>query len=408
MTNKSILLSLAVAAWAFSVQAQTVSDFELPLPGTDTSYLETFSTDGEYPFTSGNLKLTGAVQYGGGYRTQFNYSNRTDNITPGWTNMWAAFPAGGYNSATYATAYLDTDLNNFNQTNEYGVQLLGSARGHHIIGAYFTTNTYTNLYVKDNYGQGDFLKLIVRGYLNNASTSSVEVMLANYTASGLELYNDWEWTDLTELGQVDSITFQLSSSDATTPFYFSMDNFTTSDGVCPEVTAFTAAATTGSKTKLTWQSTNVSMISRFEIAVDQSNTDAPASSTIAFPVAASLNEFEALDLTPNTDYVAHIRTICLDGTSNWQKLNFNSGALSIRNITTLDIKVYPNPSNGLVNIQYPAARISSIELISIDGKSLLHNSFTNQIDLSDLAGGNYILKLRDIDGNIAQKIISKY
>lgn len=405
MTKKSILLSFAVAAWSCSVLAQTVSDFELPLPGSDTSYLETFSTDGNYPFTSGNLRLTGNIQFGGTYRSQFNYSNRTDDTTAGWTNMWSAFPASGYNSTNYAIAYLDTDLNNFNQTNEYGVQLLGNARGHYITGAYFTTNTYANLYIKENYRQGDFLKMTIRGYNNSQFTNSVEITLANYTTSGLEIFNDWQWSDLTDLGAVDSITFQMNSSDGSTPFYFAMDNFTTADGVCPEVTAFAASETTGSKAKLTWQSNNSALITRFEVAVDESDTDAPASSTITFPV--TLNEFEALDLTPNTNYVAHIRTICLDGTSNWQKLNFNSGALGIRNIQALDINIYPNPSNGMVYIQYPATKISSIELISIEGKILIQKSFTSQIDLSELGNGNYILKLEDTDGNIAQKVISK-
>ncbi len=406
MTKKSILLFLAVAGWSLSIQAQTVSDFELSLPSSDTSYLETLSADGNYPFTSGNVTLTGSIQYGGTYRTWFNYSNRTDSTTEGWTNMWSAFPATGYNSSNYAIAYLETDYpNNPNQTYEHGAQLLGNARGHHITGAYFTTTTYTNLYIKEYYQQGDHLKLIVKGYNNNQPTGNVEITMAEYTASGLEIINDWTWVELVDLGAVDSITFQMTSTDDYTPFYFAMDNFTTSDGVCPEVTAFTAAETSGNKARLTWQSSNTALVSRYEVAVDQSNTNEPASSTVIYPVA--LTEFDAVDLTPNTDYVAHIRTVCVEGKSAWQKLNFNSGALGIRAIATLDINIYPNPSNGLVHIQYPAAKISSIELLSIDGKSIMQQSFTNQIDLSGLGNGNYILKLRDTDGNIAQKIISK-
>ncbi|OJU75204.1 MAG: hypothetical protein BGO09_07470 [Bacteroidetes bacterium 47-18] len=406
MTKKSILLSLAVAGWSLSLQAQTVSDFELSLPSSDTSYLETLSADGQYPFTSGNVTLTGNIQYGGTYRTWFNYSNRTDSTTESWTNMWSAFPAMGYNSSTYAIAYLEADYpNNPNRTHEHGAQLLGAARGHHIIGAYFTTTTYANLYIKEYYQQGDYLKLTVKGYNNNQPTNTVEITLADYTASGLEILNNWTWVDLMDLGAVDSITFQMTSTDDYTPFYFAMDNFTTSDGVCPAVTAFAASETSGNKAMLTWQGSNTSMISRYEVAVDQSNTNEPASSTVTYPVA--LTEFEAVDLTPNTDYVAHIRTVCVEGASEWQKLNFNSGALGIRAIATLDINIYPNPSGGLVHIQYPASKISSIELLSIDGKSIMQQSFTNQIDLSGLGNGNYILKLRDTDGNVAQKIISK-
>lgn len=406
MTRKSILFSLFTLG-VISAQAQTVADFETALPGTDTSYLETFSADDTYKFISGNIEFTGKIQYGGSYLTGFNYSNRTNDSIGDWTNGWSAITASGHNSTNYGIAYMEVTGSNFNETIQDGGPLLNSAAGHPVIGMYVTNTTYAYKWIVDNYVQGNYFDLIVRGYNANTFTDSVVVRLADFTGSALSIVDDWQWVDLYTLGSIDSITFQLISDESFTPFYFAMDDFTTSDGICPEVTNYAVNDLTGNSAKLTWESNYpLGFVSGFEVAVDETDTDAPASGTTIYPVTNP--EHIASSLTENTDYVAHIRTICMNGTSAWQKLNFNSGALGITGINRFNVTVYPNPANSILNIQYPSDKISTVTVLSVDGKQVLSLGKTNQVDVSELSNGSYILKVTDTDGNIAQTIISKY
>ena len=53
--------------------------------------------------------------------------------------------------------------------------------------------------------------------------------MVNLAAEG-KYINQWTWVDLSELGEIDAITFSMSSSDESngymnTPAYFAMDNF---------------------------------------------------------------------------------------------------------------------------------------------------------------------------------------
>ena len=81
---------------------------------------------------------------------------------------------------------------------------------------------------------GDYLKLIITGK-NDApnSAKSIEVYLADYTSDNeADHYylKDWTWVDLTELGNVNNITFSIDGSKKndwglSTPTYFCMDDF---------------------------------------------------------------------------------------------------------------------------------------------------------------------------------------
>lgn len=78
---------------------------------------------------------------------------------------------------------------------------------------------------------------------------------------------------------------------------------------------------------------------------------------------------------------------------------------------THDLKIYPNPNNGVLNILSENANIESVKLYSLDGKLITSaktkgkTNFT-QIDLIDLASGIYMINVRTDDNNtIIKKII---
>ena len=77
----------------------------------------------------------------------------------------------------------------------------------------------------------------------------------------------------------------------------------------------------------------------------------------------------------------------------------------INEITDDEILVYPNPANDMV---YITTDIPSVSIYSIDGKLLkIKKINNNQINISDLENGVYLMKLESAEGNYYKTIIKK-
>lgn len=70
------------------------------------------------------------------------------------------------------------------------------------------------------------------------------------------------------------------------------------------------------------------------------------------------------------------------------------------NVTNVDrnipeISVFPNPTTGIVNfkLDQPQKRISNVKIYDISGHWILEKDFTDQLDISSLARGNYLIKI---------------
>ena len=83
----------------------------------------------------------------------------------------------------------------------------------------------------------------------------------------------------------------------------------------------------------------------------------------------------------------------------------NNTILSSSNFSqnNLDVKLYPNPVRDILNIEIEND-IQSIEIYNIQGQKVL-SSNQKQINVSDLATGMYMVRIQDIDNNIATKKI---
>ncbi|WP_118950338.1 DUF4465 domain-containing protein [Taibaiella helva] len=387
-------------------KAQTVSDFEaLPLPGPDTSYLESIApVDGIYPFESGNARYYGKLDFGGGYQAQFNYSNRTDTVTPGYSNQWAAITGkGADNSAQYGIAYAETDLTNFSRSVEEGVKLTGAAAGHKVQGLYMTNTTLAYRWIKANYTANSWFKVIVRGYLNGArSADSAVVTLANYGADTMVL-NTWKWVDLLPLGNVDSITFQTTSSINVTPYYFAIDNLTTLDGICPTADNIAATSVNENSATIAWSSSIAGFTTNYEIVVDQSATVTPAGSAV--PVTTT--SYNKTGLSPNTLYYAHVRAACDDGSfSAWDTASFRTlPSTGIWNTqrNVLEVSLSPNPATDVLYLHCGVA-VDAV-VYSIEGKALLSANRVQQVNITALPAGIYLLKVTDAAGTGKQSTI---
>jgi hypothetical protein len=231
---KTILSAAIVAALCASGAAHAaVSGFdELPLAPESHYFPETAGT-----FTSGparyNHDYTDYSEYGlpGCCHSGWIYSNRTDTTTAGHLNQHSAITGGGAEgSSNYAVANFGAPAITFDSALEVG-------------SAWFTNTTYTALSMLqgDSFAKKfggadgsdpDWLRLTVIGMNGAAQTGTVDFYLADFRFEDNSLdyvLDSWQQVNLSSLGLVTSLQFELASSDTgafgiNTPAYFAMDN----------------------------------------------------------------------------------------------------------------------------------------------------------------------------------------
>jgi len=241
---KKLTFTLVLGLFGTSFfQAQTVSTLEeLTLP--ENSYWDGSSNPSGTSFTNGHVIYPNFFEpsFGGYWAEGWAYSNKTDNTTPGFLNIFSAITGGGVNgSSNYALGQNGAVLNFTPEA------FMGSMDG------FFVTNsTYAALsmrdgddYAKKFGGQDgtdpDWFKLTVTAWLfGSPKEQTVEFYLADFRFPDSDddyIVTDWRWVDLTSLGIMDSLQFELSSTDndpqfgMNTPAFFCIDNFTTMDDV---------------------------------------------------------------------------------------------------------------------------------------------------------------------------------
>ncbi len=78
-------------------------------------------------------------------------------------------------------------------------------------------------------------------------------------------------------------------------------------------------------------------------------------------------------------------------------------SLSINETKFSKIKLYPNPTNGILNFD---KIIDTVTLTTLDGKTIPITVVENKIDISDLSKGIYLINIKDSDNNyFSDKII---
>lgn len=102
--------------------------------------------------------------------------------------------------------------------------------------------------------------------------------------------------------------------------------------------------------------------------------------------------------------------------STLQAVGCPSTPLSTNEIKILKASVYPNPTNGMVNISYNLKNASSISLriTNIQGQTIQevkmdksNGSHTETIDLSSFSNGMYFISINSINENYTAKIVKE-
>jgi len=74
-----------------------------------------------------------------------------------------------------------------------------------------------------------------------------------------------------------------------------------------------------------------------------------------------------------------------------------------------DLILYPNPTDGLVNINFFSTKISQLTLVDLNGKILLNQTISNTstLDLAPFAKGLYLLKIENEEGVWVRKVVKE-
>ncbi len=226
-----LLVSVALSTTAF---AQTVTFEDLGL-GANSHWDGSDSTGG---FTSNGVFFENQYDHNWGYWSGgFIYSSSTDIITAGYMNDFSAITGSGSASQTYAV--------------NYGGNIdFGSLKVIQSIDITNTTYAYLSMRDGDSFGKQfgspngangqpdgtngeDWFKLTFTGLDENSQTTgTVDFYLADFRFADSTqdyLIDTWNTVDLSSLGSIQFLNFELSSSDVgnfgmNTPAYFALDN----------------------------------------------------------------------------------------------------------------------------------------------------------------------------------------
>ncbi len=225
---------LIAGLWAalFSVNAQQVATFDDVELAPGSWYN---GSDGAGGFSSGGFWFPNAYIPDWNYWSGFSVSNMKDTVTAGYENQFSSITgSGATGSENYAVVHFPGSLKmEFDEVMEVtGVNITNSAY------AYLSMRDGDDFSKKFGGTEGtdpDYLKLLVWGTDASGNlTDTVAFFLADYRFEDQEdnyIVNAWEWFDLTVLGAIKELHFDMESSDVgdwgmNTPAYFCIDDFT--------------------------------------------------------------------------------------------------------------------------------------------------------------------------------------
>lgn len=90
---------------------------------------------------------------------------------------------------------------------------------------YVNNTTYVARKIKENFVDGDKLVLKAIGQRHDGTKAETSIVLAEYTEAKDSVMYNWTVFDLSALGTVDFVDFELNSTNPSVPAYFCIDGF---------------------------------------------------------------------------------------------------------------------------------------------------------------------------------------
>ncbi|WP_294263776.1 T9SS type A sorting domain-containing protein [uncultured Chryseobacterium sp.] len=114
-------------------------------------------------------------------------------------------------------------------------------------------------------------------------------------------------------------------------------------------------------------------------------------------------EYDFISVTSTGNTVANQAAV-----DNLNLIYTNSATLATNEVTNAknSVSVYPNPVTDYVNIKSDD-KINKVEIFDLSGRKVFVTDKNEQINVTDLAPGNYIMNIDTINGNVSKKLIKK-
>jgi len=421
--GQSVSAETVIGTWPVAEEGLLLSDFgELSL-NAESHWNGSDETGGF---------RTGAARFHNLYNPEYfswsgwAYSNTSDVSTPGYMNQYSAFTGEGFHG--------DEELNHvYGISSLYGPSIIDftAEKAHAVEGFFVTNSTYSalsmlegDMFAKafggDEGSDPDFFKLLVWGLVEGEATDSVEFYLADYRFDNPKedyIIKTWQWVDLSSLGKVDSLIFDLESSDngdwgMNTPAFFCMDNLMIRPDGAPYV-----ANPLDDQSIISNDSTYVIDISGVFSDPDDNDSD-----LVKEVIANGKEEFLFASISGDE--------LSLRGKVSLTKSTFMEVQIvlegSLGGLTATDtvmvtleflngqedeplayVKIYPNPSNGQFVIDSKSGELLDVSIYTISGTQVYSNKHLisgEAIDLSDQATGAYIVRILSHKGILSKMI----
>ncbi|MBN1986887.1 MAG: DUF4465 domain-containing protein [Prolixibacteraceae bacterium] len=383
-------------------------------------------SDGAGSFTSGGFTFLNDYNADWGSWSGFAASTITDNQTEGWGNQYSAIAGqGAIGTGAYAVSYASSGAEiQFEKTVVSGVYLTNSTYTYF---AMVNGDAYSKKFGGENGTDPDWFKVTIYGISEAGDTSgSIEYFLADFRAENSSedyVINDWEWLDLTSLGEITKLRFSLSSSDVgdwgmNTPAYFCIDQLNHQD-LAPEIANPVATIDEPSYPDHVYY---VPLDSVFtdpdnndaEIVIQLEYIDNPALLFGAIVQGGIPGEEKPLLSLNITEGLTGSANITISATSNGKKVYHTfqmnvSVPVSSPLVFENDVKVYPNPVQSGFYVDLPAGAEQLI-LINSSGKIIYQRSVHNPANLfishlQNAPSGIYFLRIKTENELLTQKVV---
>lgn len=133
--------------------------------------------------------------------------------------------SGANGSYTYAVYYENPDVSMRPEYDiEFGYKDIGTSMCAPI-GCYVNNTTLVARKIKEHFKDGDRLVLTAKGILPDGKTTQASIVLAEFTEAKDSVMYNWTAFNLSALGAVDYIDFEVKSTNPEVPEYFCLDGY---------------------------------------------------------------------------------------------------------------------------------------------------------------------------------------
>ena len=248
----------------------------------------------------------------------------------------------------------------------------------------------------------------VRARIVGTSTWSINpstIYGASKILNGLTASTDYEW-------QVRSV---CSTDTSSVSAWSSLQTFTTQE-VCAKPTNPDELNITTTTADLVWDAIPAAWGYKL-VYID---TSAAWITRTVDTINTNIDAIASLD--PGTTYKWRVRALCdstVQNNSAWRGWQFFT-TLSSNRITAGDVdlgenlNVYPNPTDGMININFVSEELDNFEITVIDAfgnlvskeeKQNFVGEYTKQVDLSAYSRGIYLVQIKTQDSFVSKRIV---